>query len=100
MKIKEYSPYAFRSSDRVRDRAEHLRIQNGIKSPLRDKNRGMTSTGKGSTRPMEDTVIPEDNACFITQTNYIFPNILHKTRDNLDLGRYKAAKSVEHYKGT
>lgn len=98
--MKQSSPYAFRDSDRVKEMYEMRTIKKGIESPFRDGKGARISMHKRTTTPKVDPVIPEDKTCFITQTNYIFPNILHRTKDKLDLGRYKAARSVENSRGT
>ena len=100
MTMKQSSPYAFRDSDRVKGIYEMRTIQKGIESPFKEGKSTRISMHKRTSTLKVNPVVPDDNACFITQTNYIFPNILHRTRDKLDMGRYKAARSVENSRGT
>lgn len=93
------SPYAFRDSDRVQEIYEQKTIKNGIDSPFRQTYDPRLTMARRTQTPKKNPIVQEDNACFITQTNYIFPNILNRTRDHLDLGRYKASRSVEHSRG-
>lgn len=99
MTMKQKSPYGFRDSDRLREYYEQQSIRKGIQSPFKQDGALRMRLSKRSSTPQKDPIIAEDNSCFITQTSIIFPNILNRTRDHLDLGRYKAARSVEHSRG-
>ena len=101
MTMKTNSPYAFRSSDRVNELNELRSIKKGMQSPFKETPAPRISLKKRATSTSKTNPVKvEDPSCFITQTNYIFPNILHRTRDKLDYSRYKAAvRSMEQSRG-
>lgn len=80
--MKQGSPYAFRSN-RVKEILELKTMKTGMKSPFKAKGGARINMNTGKVRQQSTNTTMEDDGCFITQANSIFPNMMLRTRDGV-----------------
>jgi hypothetical protein len=99
--MKQGSPYSFKSN-RVKEILELKNIKEGIKSPFRQSGGQRINMREGQTiRTRISSQMPayEDDSCFITHTNDVYPNMFLRPRDHVPKIYHKRAKTLERSRG-